>query len=89
MANGRCRMHGGKSSGRPITHGYYTQAVVSERKGLRNLIGQINQLVKELEVVAPRFDSTLTMPYGIAIAIASVWTVFDWPLRKWGMLPWG
>ena len=50
MTNGRCRMHGGKSPGRPITHGYYTQAAVSERNGLRNLIGQINQLVKELEV---------------------------------------
>jgi len=49
MANGRFRMHGGKSPGRPITHGYYTQAVVSERKGLSELIGQINQLVKELE----------------------------------------
>ena len=49
MANGRCRMHGGKSSGRPITHGHYTQAAVSERKSLRALIKQINQLVKELE----------------------------------------
>lgn len=45
-------------------------------------------IVKELEVVKPRFDSTLTMPYGLAIAVAAVWTILDWPLRKWGMLPW-
>ena len=24
MKNGRCRMHGGKSTGRPIVHGMYT-----------------------------------------------------------------
>jgi len=25
MENGRCRMHGGKSTGRPIIHGMYTK----------------------------------------------------------------
>ena len=25
MQNGRCRMHGGKSTGRPIIHGMYTK----------------------------------------------------------------
>jgi len=25
MKNGRCRMHGGKSTGRPIVHGMYTK----------------------------------------------------------------
>lgn len=49
MANGRCRMHGGKSSGRPVKHGYYTETAVSERRRLSDLIRQINQLVKELD----------------------------------------
>ncbi len=26
MKNGRCRMHGGKSTGRPVTHGRTTKA---------------------------------------------------------------
>lgn len=26
MKNGRCRMHGGKSTGRPVTHGRTTRA---------------------------------------------------------------
>ena len=48
MPNGRCRMHGGKSPGRPATHGYYTQAALSERANISELIRQINQLTEEL-----------------------------------------
>lgn len=45
MANGRCRMHGGKSTGRPPVHGRYTKVERAERsewldieRGLRKLI---------------------------------------------------
>ena len=37
MANGRCRMHGGRG-GRPTIHGRYTKAVVEERREVRALI---------------------------------------------------
>lgn len=44
MSNGRCRMHGGKSVGRPMAHGFYTQQAVAERKHLSELIKEIQQL---------------------------------------------
>lgn len=31
MANGRCRMHGGKSTGRTLVHGRYTKAALEQR----------------------------------------------------------
>lgn len=48
MANGRCRMHGGKSAGRPTTHGMYTREAIAERKNLHELIRQLKQLAKEI-----------------------------------------
>lgn len=48
MTNGRCRMHGGKSSGRPLKHGFYTQDAIAERRDLGDLIREINRLSKEL-----------------------------------------
>lgn len=48
MANGRCRMHGGKSSGRPLKHGFYTQDAIAERRDLGELIREINRLSKDL-----------------------------------------
>ena len=49
MANGRCRLHGGKSPGPPkgnknaLKHGYYTAEAISERKKVRELL----RLIKE------------------------------------------
>lgn len=37
MSNGRCRMHGGKSTGRPITTGKYS---IKHRESLRQKLGQ-------------------------------------------------
>lgn len=48
MPNGRCRMHGGKSSGRPITHGMNTREAIAERKRLNELIRRLKQLAKEI-----------------------------------------
>ena len=47
MANGRCRMHGGKSTGRPAIHGRYTKAAIAERRRDRALIRALLALVRE------------------------------------------
>ena len=38
MKNGRCRMHGGKSTGRPIIHGRATKRAKQERREVRELL---------------------------------------------------
>jgi len=38
MKNGRCRMHGGKSTGAPIKHGQRTKAAIAQRSSDRDLI---------------------------------------------------
>lgn len=48
----------------------------------------LSVIVKDLELATPKFDRNLTMPYGVAIAAAAVWTIWAWPLRKWVELPW-
>ncbi len=50
MANGRCRLHGGKSTGPPkgnqnaLKHGYYTQAAIDQRKSVRRLMKESKAL---------------------------------------------
>lgn len=49
MANGRCRMHGGKSTGAPKgnknawKHGYYSLEAISERRQLNALLREMSQ----------------------------------------------
>jgi len=38
MKNGRCRMHGGKSTGAPVKHGQRTMVAMAQRKADRELI---------------------------------------------------
>jgi hypothetical protein len=45
MKNGRCRMHGGKGSGRKPTHGRYTKQAVEERREVRLLLRMLHQLL--------------------------------------------
>lgn len=60
MANGRCRLHGGKSTG-PRTpeglerskranwrHGYYSAEAVEERRYIRKLLNESKDLVDKL-----------------------------------------
>jgi hypothetical protein len=47
MPNGRCRMHGGKSTGRPITSGNYTKEAKEEMKQIRQL-GKILRQMDDL-----------------------------------------
>lgn len=55
MANGRCRMHGGKSPGAPIgndharKHGLYTADAIAERRELATLIRSMRGLIEEVD----------------------------------------
>ena len=43
MANGRCRMHGGKA-GRKATHGHYTKAAIAERQRAHTILRMLRAL---------------------------------------------
>ena len=55
MANGRCRMHGGKSPGAPIgntnarKHGCYNAEAIAERRRVAALIRAMRGLVEEVD----------------------------------------
>jgi hypothetical protein len=64
MPNGRCRLHGGKSTG-PRTaeglercrmanwkHGRYSREVYAERRGMRDLLKDCGKLMSELRRLA-------------------------------------
>jgi hypothetical protein len=46
MANGRCRMHGGRG-GRPPMHGRYSKAAVEQRREVRALIRAVSAWLKD------------------------------------------
>lgn len=48
MPNGRCRMHGGKSTGRPLTHGLFTKPVLERKAEIRELRLQLAEFKKQL-----------------------------------------
>jgi hypothetical protein len=48
MPNGRCRMHGGGSTGRPVTTGLFTREARSFRARLTALNREVNRLMKEM-----------------------------------------
>lgn len=47
MANGRCRMHGGKSTGRPVTHGQRTKAAKANRREAKKVLAALGKLACE------------------------------------------
>ncbi|MFH0253670.1 HGGxSTG domain-containing protein [Roseovarius aquimarinus] len=55
MANGRCRMHGGKSPGAPPhnsnarKHGLYTADAIAERREVAQLLRSMRGLIKEAD----------------------------------------
>lgn len=49
MANGRCRMHGGKSTGRPPVTGRYTKAVLAQKSEWREVERQLVALIVETD----------------------------------------
>ena len=54
MKNGRCKFHGGKSTGPPkgnqnaLKHGFYTEKSISERKKTRQIINNFRDLLSEI-----------------------------------------
>ena len=51
MANGRCRYHGGLSTGPKnprVKHGYYTKKAIEERGWLRNLLREVDDLLDKM-----------------------------------------
>lgn len=51
MKNGRCRYHGGKSTGAKNSftkHGFYTKAAIAERKTISLLLKQTIELIAEI-----------------------------------------
>lgn len=44
MKNGRCRMHGGKSPGRPIIHGRNTKEAKEARREFRKMLKALRDL---------------------------------------------
>ena len=48
MENGRCRMHGGKSTGRPVTHGNFSKEALAERSKVVKLNREIRSLMREI-----------------------------------------
>ena len=49
MKNGRCRMHGGKSTGAPVKHGHRTKVATFQLKADRALINNLLKLHNESE----------------------------------------
>ena len=46
MENGRCRMHGGKSTGRPLIHGFYTKDRKSKLKVAKEILRNLRDTIK-------------------------------------------
>jgi hypothetical protein len=55
MANGRCRMHGGKAPGAPkgnshaLRHGRYTAEAIADRRELMALLRDMKGLVEQVD----------------------------------------
>ena len=61
MKNGRCRMHGGKSTGprtveglkrsrnANLKHGFYSAEFIAERKFMKQLLNDSRETIKEIE----------------------------------------
>ncbi|PLX34852.1 MAG: hypothetical protein C0605_12310 [Hyphomicrobiales bacterium] len=54
MTNGRCRMHGGKSTGAPkgnqnaLKHGHYSAEAISNRREIAVLLRDMKKLAEEV-----------------------------------------
>ncbi len=52
MPNGRCRYHGGKSTGAMnprVKHGYYTKTAIEERKMINQLLLKVRDTIAEIK----------------------------------------
>lgn len=51
----------------------------------RIYVSLMSLVVKEIDVQIPELDKKVTMPFGVPIAIAAVWVVYENPLQVWGI----
>jgi hypothetical protein len=58
MANGRCRLHGGLSTGRPIISGYYTREAKAQRARMRELTRSVKAMLKDAKEAAKQFKAS-------------------------------
>lgn len=49
MKNGRCRLHGGKATGRPVTHGQRTKKAIARRKEIAALNKEMRKLIAMMD----------------------------------------
>jgi prepilin peptidase CpaA len=42
-------------------------------------------VVKELEVAPPKLDRSMTIPFGVPMALAAVWVLTADPFQRWGL----
>jgi len=49
MSNGRCRLHGGKSTGRPVTTGQWTKQAIKQENESNEVLRQLRHLMKTME----------------------------------------
>lgn len=49
MKNGRCRMHGGKSTGRPVTHGRTTQVRKQSYQDTKNILRSLKDMLNRAD----------------------------------------
>jgi hypothetical protein len=52
MKNGRCRYHGGLSTGPKnpaVKHGYYTKKAIASRQWLKDLLKEVDQVIAGME----------------------------------------
>ena len=52
MPNGRCRYHGGKSTGAKssrVKHGMYTKKAIQERRWLKELLKEVDNLLNDVK----------------------------------------
>ena len=45
MPNGRCKMHGGTATGRPITSGRYTKEAIQQGREVRELVRALRAMI--------------------------------------------
>lgn len=54
----RCRMHGGRSPGRPPKHGRYAEATVSQQRAWRQALRDLRLLIERTDRGAASEDGT-------------------------------
>jgi hypothetical protein len=49
----RCRMHGGKSTGRPPIHGRYAKEPIQRKREWRRVLRELRKTIKEAKLTGP------------------------------------